>query len=267
MNSLLSLANRRRAARRVHRITWVLLLSGALPTAAQVQLPNIRVQGKTACEIHPETAGATADLWLAARDALQGAVSDAAPPRLLVQEWRRELDQGFRLRWERRDTSRVTTRHPFEKPLPANLERAGYIQEHAWSTVYYGPDAGLLLSEWFLRRHCFSRISGSGATVGLVGLAFTPLPSTDRTDVAGVLWVDLERGELRQVEYAWTNAPDYARVPGVGGRADFVRLKSGGWIIQRWNIRMPRPVDGLSGVFDGYTDQGGEVLAVLCRCG
>ncbi|HEV8612652.1 MAG TPA: hypothetical protein VGQ73_04015, partial [Gemmatimonadales bacterium] len=54
-----------------------------------------------------------------------------------------------------------------------------------------------------------------------------------------------------------------ARAPGVGGQADFVRLSSGGWIIQRWNIRMARSIDELIGASDGYTDQGGEVLAVL----
>ena len=231
---------------------------------AQERLPHLKVSAKTPCLVHPEAALETAELWLAARDALQ-AVTGAGPevPRLLVQEWRRTLDQAFRLRWERRDTTSLTTRHPWEKPLPGNLERAGYIQQQGWSTVYYGPDAGLLVSEWFLRRHCFSRIAGSGATHGLSGLAFEPVPATGRTDVTGVLWVDLPRNELRRVEYRWTDPPAAARAPGIGGQADFVRLSSGGWIIQRWNIRMPRPIEELSGAIDGYTDQGGEVLAVL----
>ena len=230
---------------------------------AQERLPNVRVSAKSPCEIHPETAGETADLWLAAREALQAASdTTGSPPTLLVQEWRRTLDPRMRLRWERRDTSRVTTFHPFEKRQPANLERAGFIQRQGWNTVYYGPDSGLLLSEWFLRRHCFSRIEGYGGSTGLVGLGFAPLPDTRLTDVSGVLWIDAARGELRHVEYAWTNAPEEARVLGVGGRADFVRLNSGGWIVQRWNIRMPHPRAELDGTFDGYTDQGGEVVAV-----
>lgn len=236
---------------------------------AQKRLPNVRVSAKSPCEIHPETAAETAALWVAARTALQGAVETetAGPPTLLIQEWRRTLDPRMRLRQERSDTSRVTTSHPFEKPLPGNLERAGYIQRQGWSTFYYGPDSGLLLSEWFLRRHCFSRIEGHGGTTGLVGLGFTPLPTTHLTDVAGVLWIDPARGELRHVEYAWTNAPEEARLQGVGGRADFVRLSSGGWIVQRWNIRMPHPRPELDGSFDGYTDQGGEVVAVGVRSG
>lgn len=164
----------------------------------QERLPGVRVTGKTPCEIHPETAAQTAELWLAAREALEGAAARAGTaPKLLVQRWRRTLDASFRLRWERRDTSSVTTLHPFETPPPGNLERAGYIQQRGWTTVFYGPDPGLLLSESFLRRHCFRRIEGEGANAGLSGLAFAPLPASERTDVAGVLWVDLGGGAGR----------------------------------------------------------------------
>ena len=242
----------------------VLLLGGPGGALAQARLPSVRVSGKTPCEIHPESASETAELWLAAREALEGSERQGdSLPRLLVQEWRRSLGLSLRLLWERSDTSYVTTLHPFEKPPPGNLERAGYIQQRGWTTVYYGPDAGLLLSERFLRRHCFTRTSGTGANAGLLGLAFAPLPETSVADVSGVLWIDPTASELRYVEYGWTNAPEEARAPGVGGRTDFSRLASGHWIIQRWNIRMPRPAAGLGNGFDGYTDQGGEVLGVL----
>ena len=236
----------------------------ALPVAGQERLPGVRVKGKTPCQVHPESAIETADLWEAARRTLEGtAPVDSVTPTLLVREWRRTLDFAFRLRYESVDTSVIRTRRPFEKPAPGNLERAGYIQRQAWSIVYYGPDADLLLSERFLRSHCFRRVEGEGATAGLAGLAFTPLPRTDRPDVTGVLWVDLARSELRSVEYTWVNPPEEARAPGIGGRTEFVRLTSGGWMIQRWNIRMARPEMSPWRGFDGYTDQGGEVLAVL----
>jgi hypothetical protein len=249
---------------------WCLLLTLTVRAIGVAQgpvpghrLPDVAVAGKTPCEIHPETALETAELWEDARTALTGTLGLAEDhPTLLVQEWRRSLSPNFRLRWERRDTSSVTTLHPFEKPTPASVERDGYIQQHGWTTVFYGPDAGLLLSERFLRRHCFSRLPGAGATAGLVGLAFTPLPTTRTVDVAGILWVDPMGRALRHVEYVWINAPEEIRVQGVGGRTDFARLASGGWIIQRWNIRMPQPMAGLGRMFDGYTDQGGEVLAV-----
>lgn len=246
----------------------ILLLGAVGTTSAQERLPSVRVAGKTPCQVHPETAAATAELWLIAREALEGSAREPeAKATFLIQEWRRTLDGSFRLLWERRDTSSVHTVRPFAKPVPGNLERDGYIQRRGGSTVFYGPDAGLLLSEWFLRRHCFSVSRGSGASEGLVGLAFKPLPRTWLTDVAGVLWIDAARRELRHVEYEWTNAPEETRAPGVGGRSDFVRLSRGGWIVQRWNIRMPRFAAGSWSGLDGYVDQGGEVLAVSAGTG
>jgi hypothetical protein len=235
------------------------LLAGA--AGAQVRLPDVRARGRTACEVHPETAEATADLWFLARSALEGAAAtDTATPVLLVAEWRRSLWPNLRLRYERRDTVVRRTRSPFEKSLPFDLERAGYIRVRGNGVTYYGPGADHLLSEGFLRRHCFSRRTGSGAATGLVGLAFSPLPTQRLPDVEGVLWVDASERRLRYVEYTWINRPAEAMGTATGGRSDFVRLADGGWIVQRWNIRMPRPADYPGS--EGYTDQGGEVLAL-----
>jgi hypothetical protein len=241
-------------------LSWVLAASAG----AQARLPPVKVSGKTPCQVHPETALETADLWEAARVVLEATTrTDTLVPTLLVREWRRALDFQFRLRYEQSDTAEVRTRRPFETKAPGNLERVGYIQRQGWSIVYYGPDAGLLLSERFLRNHCFQRVPGDGATAGLVGLAFAPLPRTTIPEVTGVLWIDPDARELRSVEYTWINAPPEARAPGIEGRADFAKLAQVGWIVQRWNIRMARPESGYTQGFDGYTDRGGEVLAVV----
>lgn len=241
----------------------VLLTSGGSALAAQARLPDVRIAGRTSCQIHPESGALTADLWIDAKSALEGATAhDSSAPTFLVQNWRRTLGPDLGLRWERRDTTRVTTRQPFSKKTPDNLERAGYIQAQRDVLTYYGPGADLLLSERFLRRHCFRREIGAGARSGLVGLAFEPLPTQRLPDVAGVLWIDPVIRLLRHVEYTWTNPPFEASAPALGGRVDFSRLADGGWIIQRWNMRMPRPSDIPGTGFGGYTDQGGEVLAV-----
>jgi hypothetical protein len=234
------------------------------PAAPGRRLPGIRVPARSPCEVHPETAAETAELWVAAREALQGSTrSEPGAPTLLVEKWRRRLGPRLDLRSERRDTSRVATLHPFETPVPDNLEREGYIQRHAWLMYFYGPDPEFLLSERFLRQHCFRRVSGEGATAGLVGLAFEPLPRSAVSDVVGVLWIDPVGQTLCRVEYSWTMAPREADAPGVGGFSAFARLASGGWILRQWNMRLPRfESQGMNYDLVGYTDEGGEVLAV-----
>jgi hypothetical protein len=239
------------------------LITGSGGLVAQARLPDVKISARTACQIHPESGAATAELWIDAKTALEGAeAGDSSIPTYLIQNWRRTLAPDLGLRWERRDTTRVTTRQPFSKKTPANLERAGYIQARWNVLTYYGPGTDLLLSERFLRQHCFRRETGTGSRLGLTGLAFEPLPGQRLPDVAGVLWIDPVLRLLRYLEYTWTNPPLEARAPALGGRIDYTRLADGGWIIQRWNMRMPRASDIPGTGYGGYTDQGGEVLAV-----
>jgi hypothetical protein len=228
------------------------------------RLGDVAVKGATPCQVHPESAAETAGLWLDAKAALESVARGAGPaPRVTLARWRRVLTPELRLRFERRDTTRESTWQPFEKVAPGSLERLGYIQRRGDGHVFYGPDAGLLLSERFLRQHCFSRLAGTGGNTGLAGLAFEPLPATGRPDVAGVLWIDPARHELRYAQYAWTNAPEEARAPFAGGRTEFTRLPAGGWIIRAWSMRMPRaPAGSGFGGSEGYTEVGGEVVAV-----
>lgn len=237
----------------------LLALAAASPAAAQARIPEVKTSGRTPCQIHPETAVETAELWLTARVALESSTAvDTNPPLLLIQKWRRTLSRSLNPVYERRDTSQVVTRQPFGVEPPSNLERAGYIQRTFRSVIFYGPDPDEILTERFLRQHCFRRVEGSGATQGLIGLAFDPLPRQRNPDVSGILWIEPVSGALRYVEYGWTNSPPWADGANARGRTDFARLAMGGWIIQRWYIRLPKPGDE----FGGYTDEGGELLAV-----
>jgi hypothetical protein len=234
-------------------------LAAAAPAAAQVRVPEVKTSARTPCEVHPETAVATADLWESARVALESSIAaDSNPPLLLIQKWRRTLARSLKPVYERRDSARVATRQPFGVEPPSNLERVGYIQRMFRTVIFYGPDPDEILTERFLRQHCFRRVEGSGATQGLAGLAFDPLPRQDKPDVSGILWIDPATGALRYVEYGWTNPPYWAGGGKAEGRTDFARLAGGGWVTQRWFIRMPRPDDE----FGGYVEEGGELLAV-----
>ena len=231
--------------------------------SAQARIPDVTTKAKTPCEVHPETAAQTADLWVSAQAALTSSTaSDSNPPLLLIQKWRRSLTPSLKLLWERRDTSRIATRQPFGVKPPSNLERVGYIQRMFRVVIFYGPDPDEILTERFLRQHCFRRVEGAGATEGLIGLAFDPLPTQQKPDVTGILWIDPRPGALRYVEYGWTNTPGWLGQGRAMGRTDFVQLAGGGWVTQRWYIRMPK-FDGTGTTdFEGYTDEGGELLAV-----
>lgn len=248
---------------RIAGVSVALAVASALPAAAQERMPEVKSRAKTPCQVHPETAVETAQLWLHAREALEGSqAEDSTPPLMLIQKWRRTLTRSLRPLYERRDTSTVATSRPFGVKTPDNIERVGYIQRAFHSIIFYGPDPDEVLTERFLRQHCFRRVPGAGGTQGLAGLSFEPLPTQRNPDVSGVLWIDTASGALRYVEYTWTNAPMPARAPLAGGRTDFVRLAGGGWAIQRWYIRMPTFTAGPSPDLDGYSDEGGELLAV-----
>ena len=248
----------------MRRLLGVLLvLAAASRAVAQARIPEVKTSARTPCEVHPETAAETADLWLIARSALESSVAtDSNPPLLLIRKWRRTLNRSLGLISEQLDTSRVVTRQPFGVKPPSNLERVGYVQRMLRSVIFYGPDPDEIVTERFLRQHCFRRVEGSGATQGLAGLVFDPLPRQQNPDVSGTLWVEPVSGALRYVEYGWTNTPGWAGDGKAHGRTDFARLATGGWVIQRWYIRMPRLEHGYSDAFEGYIDEGGELLAV-----
>lgn len=241
----------------------LLALGAASRAAAQARIPEVKTSARTPCEVHPETAVETAELWLSARLALESSTAtDSNPPLLLLRKWRRTLSRSLNLISERLDTSRVATRQPFGVKTPSNIERVGYVQRMLSTLIFYGPDPDEIVTERFLRQHCFRRVDGSGATQGLAGLTFDPLPRQEKPDVSGVLWVEPVSGALRYVEYSWTNPPSWAGGGKAHGRTDFVRLATGGWVIQRWYIRLPRRMLGSYDDYDGYVDEGGELLAV-----
>jgi hypothetical protein len=129
---------------------------------------------------------------------------------------------------------------PFVSAPAAELSRAGYVRENRdGTTEYFGPDADVLLSDEFLADHCF-RIDRREVEGGEeVGLAFEPLPSRKVADVRGVLWVNRRTAELRSVEFRFTRLPFEEGLGEFGGDVSFTRLPSGGWIVQRWQLRMP----------------------------
>jgi hypothetical protein len=104
----------------------------------------------------------------------------------------------------------------------------------------------VLLSDAFAVGHCFRAVApsaDSGRLAAWIGIAFAPVrPRAGVAEVEGVLWLDRATAELREFAYRYVSLPDDARLAeraGAGGRVEFLRLPNGGWIVDRWSIRLP----------------------------
>lgn len=211
-------------------------------SGSAVALQGLRVSaGGRRCSGRTERAAETATLWEEARKALN-ATAFAERERLYrydVVRWTRDLDPrtGAVTRESRQASGRVTE-HPFVSAPPEELSREGFIRRaQGDSTIYWGPDAEVMLSDEFMSDHCFRVVTGADAEQ--VGLAFEPVPGRAVPDLAGTLWLDRGTAELRRVEYRYVGGPPESESPRVGGAVEYARLPGGPWIVRRWAIRMP----------------------------
>jgi hypothetical protein len=208
-----------------------------------VKLEGLVVRAeKRRCAALPEAGEATAALWEEARKALGAAALTQARRsfRFTVQQHVRMLDASS-LQVESEQSRRMTgfAGSPFESAPAERLVREGFTRQEGDSTVYYGPDAAVLLSDEFLDTHCFRVQESEGAARGLVGLAFEPVRGRRLPDIRGALWLDPATAELRHLEYTYTGLDLLGPSGRLGGRVEFERLPSGEWIVPRWRILMP----------------------------
>jgi hypothetical protein len=239
--------------------------------STRVVLPAVAVTARAGCGPlgdGRDRADDAAILWEQIRIALTASeiarVDSAAP--VILRVVRRHLSATGVL--EHADTTppRSTTERPFYALASATLSRRGYIaRDTAGGLSFYAPDAATMLSPEFVRDHCFGLTAGRGATAGLVGLVFEPVPGRRVPDVGGTLWADAATAELRFLEYGYRNAGLPVRVDDIGGRVAFERLASGAWIVRGWRIRMPTIGAGrgvlASAWLVGYVEFGGWARA------
>lgn len=243
-----------------------------------VALEEIRVVGESRCRDLIEGADVAYRLWEEARKALVATVitADMDAYRFDAALWERRLHpRRLRVEEEERRSTEGRGRHPFRSISAARLAESGWVQETSAGTMYYGPDAQILLSEFFMNHHCF--LAREGEEPGTVGLGFRPVPSREVPEIAGTLWLDAVTAELRHLEYRYVNLDLPVRTDAVGGRVEFDRLPDGGWIVRRWWIRMPAialerirtPDPRRAGPAErerldliGFKEDGGELTAV-----
>jgi carboxypeptidase family protein len=134
--------------------------------------------------------------------------------------------------------------------------------------TYFGPDARVLFTAWFLRSHCISvesRSAQSGDSTRIVA-RFKPAKGTRKTAaLQGSLELDRGSLALRLLSFQFAARPRWAPPGSAGGEIRFARLPDGAWLPVQWNMRAPVPKvagNGLRYRFFGVVEVGGRVTAV-----
>lgn len=240
---------------------------------AAIELEGLEVTGEQQCVVRPDEGLIVAQVWEEARKALavQEWTELEGLYRFQVINYERELDPyAHRVEAETRRVSTGVSRNPITSLPAEDLMENGFVRQHDDGSVdYFGPDAGVLLSDVFLDTHCF-RLAEKRDQPSALGLAFEPVRAGERADISGTLWLDRETAQLQVLEYGYTWAP-WAEAWGVArGRVEFEQLPNGSWIVRKWWIRMPEVVqdlalarEGRTGIrVDGIREAGGEVARV-----
>ncbi|MES3032460.1 MAG: carboxypeptidase-like regulatory domain-containing protein [Gemmatimonadota bacterium] len=243
-------------------------------TSAQFRLPAVEVTADApACAVEPVGNSRVAVLWeqmtLALRAATAVAGTRPGDEALHVSMFERDLSRNRETRAERSVREGPGTGRPFYAAHPDSLVARGYVQKDPTGGLqYFAPDETVLLSDGFLRTHCFEAPT-SVTDSSLAELRFTPVRKRSLPDVAGTAFVDVATGELRRIDFQYVNTDRLfeGRRPDVGGDVAFRLLSDGRWIVTAWTIRMPtymRVPGRVERSLLGYREVGGTIQ-VLAR--
>jgi hypothetical protein len=243
-----------RYAVHVKRVGYAVTVDGPMELAAAdsvwrrisvapvpVSLAAIQVTGRAGCEVRSD-ARQTLLVWEEARKALDATMvtRGARRIRVTVVDYDRRLDlETMRVVDEKREQRDGLVDRPYFSRPPESVAELGYMQKIDGELWLFAPDADVLLSGAFLEQHCLWLVPGAGARMGMIGLGFEPVESRRLPDIAGVFWLDVASGELRDLEYRYTGLPSYMPSNKLGGRVEFAALPNGGWLIRRWAVRAP----------------------------
>lgn len=206
-------------------------------------LPPVVVSAKSGCVPAQDAGVAVASLWEEVRKALETTERsmESEHYRFDLLQYERELDPRSRKVRRTKQWERIgMTGQPYESIPAESLAAFGYVRVTPDGTWYYAPDARTLLADTFVRTHCLKPVPDGGDHPALVGLAFEPMYERETADVRGVLWLDASTSQLRFLAYQYTGLTGRLAEYGFGGRVEFERLPSGAWVVDRWQITMPR---------------------------
>jgi hypothetical protein len=203
--------------------------------------PTVIARSETACQLLTPPGTPAGDLWTEIRKALTAnALTEAqglVP--LDVDLYERALDRNLGVVSERKEQRLRIARRPATGISWDQIDstRRGAV---SGGDVYRAPDAALLVSDQFVKSHCFAAIRGYGPETGLTGLEFRPARVGSQAELTGILWLDPKANALRSLSFDYVNLPIPLRIARTTGRLEFQQLPGGQWIVPRWYIRMPR---------------------------
>lgn len=232
-------------------------------------LSRVRVTARAGhCGRAPVGVDRTALLWeqvsLALRSSTLSRQDSLQTSTLRVREQVRELSPDLEPLSSRLTRQGYGVGRAFIAIHPDSLASRGYIQrESDGDLTFYAPDEVVLISESFLRTHCFETPK-KDANPALAELRFKPVRGRDLPEVEGTAYVDTLSGELRLIEYRYIAPRSMIPVEAkhLGGDVVMRRLSNGLWFVSAWAIRMPLfGIRGAAQVYylEGYREVGGTV--------
>jgi hypothetical protein len=168
---------------------------------------------------------------------------------------------------------------PIQSADPDSLRVTGFVygdwpapnpmnEQPEVGPTYFGPDARVLFTNWFLASHCISVGSQSTRSDEGDGIVarFEPAKGTRSTaGLRGSLELDRDSLALRSLSFEFAARPRWAPRGSAGGEIRFARLPDGAWLPVQWSMRAPVPkvaADGHRYRFFGVVEVGGRVTAV-----
>jgi hypothetical protein len=219
---------------------------GMTPT----RLPGALVRTETACQQLSGPGTPAGALWVELRKALTASAMTEAKGLvpLDVDLYERALDRSLGIVAERKEQRTNIPRRPATGISWDQLDSARH-GDAAGGEVYRAPDPAALVSDQFVKSHCFAAIRGYGPENGFTGLEFKPAKVGSQPELTGVMWLDPQANALKYLNFDYVNLPIPLRIARTTGRVDFQQLPAGQWIVPRWYIRMPRTARVTSTVF------------------
>ncbi|MEO8908902.1 MAG: carboxypeptidase regulatory-like domain-containing protein [Gemmatimonadaceae bacterium] len=196
---------------------------------------------EAACQSLSTVGTPAGDLWVEIRKALTASALTEAQGLvpLDVDLYERSLDRNLDVVGQRTEQRSRIARRP---AVGISWDQVDSTRRAAVTggDVYRAPDAATLVSDDFVKSHCYAAIRGYGPEAGLSGLEFKPAKIGSLPELTGVLWMDPKGNMLRSLNFDYVNLPVPLRVARTSGRLEFQQLPGGQWIVPRWYIRLPR---------------------------